>query len=103
RPATSPARRPRRRPSVEAGSDAAAPANEAAVDLIAFGTVFLEIVFGQVPALPGPGEEIYADEFAISCGGGAVTVASAARRFDVRAGLSSLLGDDLGTRVVEEH
>ena len=73
------------------------------MDLIAFGTVFLEIVFGQVQALPGPGEEIYADEFAISCGGGAVTVASAARGFGVRAGLSSVLGDDLGSRVVEEH
>lgn len=75
----------------------------APMDLIAFGTVFLEIVFGQVTALPGPGEEIYADEFAISCGGGAVTVASAARRFGVRAGLAALLGDDLGSRVVEEH
>ena len=73
------------------------------MDLIAFGTVFLEIVFGQVPALPGPGEEIYADEFAISCGGGAVTVASAASRFGARAGLATLLGDDLGSRIVEEH
>jgi sugar/nucleoside kinase (ribokinase family) len=73
------------------------------MDLIAFGTVFLEIVFGQVPALPGPGEEIYADEFAISCGGGAVTVASAASRLGARAGIAALLGDDLGSRIVEEH
>jgi sugar/nucleoside kinase (ribokinase family) len=73
------------------------------MDLIAFGTVFLEIVFGQVPALPGPGEEIYADEFAVSCGGGAVTVASAASRYGVQASLSALLGDDLGSRIVEEH
>lgn len=72
------------------------------MDLIVFGTVFLEIVFGQVPALPGPGEEIFADEFAISCGG-AVIVASAASRHGVRAGLATLLGDDLGSRVVEEH
>ncbi len=72
------------------------------MDLIAFGTVFLEIVFGQVPTLPGPGEEIFADEFAISCGG-AVIVASAASRYGVRAGLATLLGDDLGSRVVEEH
>jgi sugar/nucleoside kinase (ribokinase family) len=72
------------------------------MDLIAFGRVFLEIVFGQVPSLPGPGEEIFADEFAISCGG-AVTVASAASRSGIEAGLSTLLSDDLGSRVVAEH
>jgi sugar/nucleoside kinase (ribokinase family) len=72
------------------------------MDLIAFGTMFLEIVFGDVPALPAPGEEIFADEFAVSCGG-AVTVASAASRIGVSAGLSTLLGEDLGSRVVEEH
>jgi len=27
------------------------------MDLIAFGTMYLEIVFGDVPALPAPGEE----------------------------------------------
>jgi len=72
------------------------------VDLIVFGTVFLELVFGQVPALPGPGEEIYSDEFAMSCGG-AVIVASAARRYGVHAGLCTLLGEDLGSRVAEEY
>jgi sugar/nucleoside kinase (ribokinase family) len=73
------------------------------VDVIAFGTVFLEVVFGEVPALPGPGEEIYTDQFAFSCGGGAVTVATAASRLGVHAGMSALLGDDLGSRVVEQH
>ena len=72
------------------------------MDLIAFGRVFLEIVFGQVPSMPGPGEEIFADEFAISCGG-AVTVASTASQSGIQAGLSALLGDDLGSRVVAEH
>jgi sugar/nucleoside kinase (ribokinase family) len=72
------------------------------VDLIVFGTVFLELVFGHVPALPGPGEEIYSDEFAMSCGG-AVIVASAARRSGVQAGLCTLLGEDLGSRVAEEY
>jgi sugar/nucleoside kinase (ribokinase family) len=72
------------------------------MDLIAFGRVFLEIVFGQVASLPGPGEEIFADEFAISCGG-AVTVAGAASRSGARAGLSTLLSDDLGSRVVAEY
>jgi sugar/nucleoside kinase (ribokinase family) len=73
------------------------------VDVIAFGTVFLEVVFGEVPALPGPGEEIYTRQFAYSCGGGAVTVATAASQLGVPAGMSALLGDDLGSRVVEQH
>ena len=72
------------------------------MDLIVFGTVFLELVFGHVPALPAPGEEIYSDEFAMSCGG-AVIVASAARRSGVQAGLCTLLGEDLGSRVAEEY
>ena len=72
------------------------------MDLIAFGTMYLEIVFGDMPSLPAPGEEIFADEFAISCGG-AVTAASAASRIGASAGLSTLLGEDLGSRVVEEY
>jgi sugar/nucleoside kinase (ribokinase family) len=73
------------------------------VDVIAFGTVFLEVVFGDVPALPGPGEEIFTDQFAFSCGGGAVTVATAASQLGVHAGMAALLGDDLGSRVAEQH
>jgi sugar/nucleoside kinase (ribokinase family) len=74
----------------------------AAMDMISFGSVFLELVFGHVPALPRPGQEIFAEEFAISCGG-AVTSATAAARTGVRAGLCTRLGDDLGGRVVAEH
>ncbi len=72
------------------------------MDLIACGTVFLEIVFGHVPSPPGPGEEIFTDEFAISCGG-AVTAAAAASRMGIRAGLCTVLGEDLGSRVVQEY
>jgi sugar/nucleoside kinase (ribokinase family) len=71
------------------------------LDMISFGSVFLELVFGHVHTLPGPGEEIFTDEFAVSCGG-AVTSASAAARTGASAGLCSVLGDDLGSRVVEE-
>jgi hypothetical protein len=35
--------------------------------------VFLKVVFGSVPALPGPGEEVYREQFAIS-GGGVVLI-----------------------------
>jgi sugar/nucleoside kinase (ribokinase family) len=72
------------------------------LDMISFGSVFLELVFGHVPALPRPGEEIFTDEFAVSCGG-AVTSASAAADAGARAGLCTVLGDDLGSRVVAEH
>jgi sugar/nucleoside kinase (ribokinase family) len=72
------------------------------VDMISFGTVFLELVFGQLDRLPGPGEEVFTDEFAISCGG-AVTSATAAAAAGVRAGLCTRLGDDLGSQVVTEH
>jgi sugar/nucleoside kinase (ribokinase family) len=70
--------------------------------MISFGTVFLELVFGQLDRLPGPGEEVFTDEFAISCGG-AVTSATAAAAAGVHAGLCTLLGDDLGTQVLTEH
>jgi ribokinase len=74
----------------------------AAMDMISFGSVFLELVFGHVPALPQPGQEIFAEEFAISCGG-AVTSATAAARSGAKAGVCTRLGDDLGGRVVAEH
>jgi len=70
--------------------------------MISFGLVFLELVFGQLHRLPAPGEEVFTDEFAISCGG-AVTSATAAAAAGVRAGLCTMLGDDLGSQVVSEH
>jgi sugar/nucleoside kinase (ribokinase family) len=70
--------------------------------MISFGSVFLELVFGPVPELPKPGEEVFTDEFAVSCGG-AVSSASAAASAGARAGLCTVLGDDLGSRVVVEH
>ncbi len=72
------------------------------MDMISFGSVFLELVFGHVIKLPLPGEEVFTDEFAISCGG-AVSSASAAADAGARAGLCTVLGDDLGSRVVNEH
>jgi sugar/nucleoside kinase (ribokinase family) len=71
------------------------------LDMISFGSVFLELVFGHVPKLPGPGEEIFTDDFAVSCGG-AVTSASAAAAAGASAGLCTVLGDDLGSAVVQE-
>jgi sugar/nucleoside kinase (ribokinase family) len=72
------------------------------VDMISFGLVYLELVFGQLDALPGPGEEVFTDEFAISCGG-AVTSATAAAAGGAKAGVCTRLGDDLGSQVAIEH
>jgi sugar/nucleoside kinase (ribokinase family) len=69
--------------------------------LLSFGSVFLEIAFGHTDQLPRPGEEIYIDSFAFSCGGGAVTSAVAASRAGASAGLATVLGDDLGSRLAE--
>jgi sugar/nucleoside kinase (ribokinase family) len=71
------------------------------MEVISFGSVFLEIVFGHLDNLPLPGEEIYVDPFAFSCGG-AVTIAVEASRAGASAGLATLLGDDLGSRLVTE-
>lgn len=72
------------------------------MDVISFGSVFLELVFGHISRLPAPGQEIFTDDFAISCGG-AVSCATAARRAGATAGLCTLLGHDLGSQVVVEH
>jgi sugar/nucleoside kinase (ribokinase family) len=72
------------------------------LDMISFGSIFLELVFGHVPELPRPGEEVFTEEFAFSCGG-AVNSASAAAGAGAHAGLCTVLGDDLGSRVVIEH
>lgn len=72
------------------------------MDMISFGLVYLELVFGHIERLPLPGEEVFSDQFAISCGG-AVTSATAAAAGGLAAGLCTVLGDDLGSQVVTEH
>ena len=74
----------------------------ARLDLISFGSVFLELVLGHLRELPRPGEEVFGDDFGISCGG-AVTSAGAAARAGAHAGVCTILGDDLGSRVVAEY
>lgn len=68
------------------------------MNMISFGMLFLELVFGQLDRLPGPGEEIFTDEFAISCGG-AITSATAAAAGGAQAGMCTLLGEDLGSQL----
>lgn len=72
------------------------------MDVISFGSVFLELVFGHLPELPGPGEEVVTAEFSMSCGG-AVTSATLAAAGGLRAGLCTVLGNDFGSQVVRAH
>jgi sugar/nucleoside kinase (ribokinase family) len=75
---------------------------EPRTEVISFGSIFLEIVFAHLDELPLPGEEIYVDPFAFSCGG-AITIAVEASRAGASAGLATVLGDDLGSRLVLEQ
>ena len=93
---------PRHRPRLGPARRRRGQADDGDGQVISFGSVFLEIVFGHLERLPLPGEEIYVDPFAFSCGG-AVTIAVAASRAGATAGLATVLGDDLGSRVVTQH
>lgn len=84
-----------------AGSKAV-PGRSSGMDVVTFGSVFLEIVFGHFDRLPHPGEEIYVDTFAFSCGGGAIGASVAARRAGASAAMASVLGDDLGSRLAQD-
>lgn len=72
------------------------------MDMISFGMLFFELVFGQLDRLPEPGEEVFTDEFALSCGG-AITSAAAAAAGGARAGMCTLLGEDLGSALAIEQ
>jgi sugar/nucleoside kinase (ribokinase family) len=72
------------------------------MDLMVLGSLYLEVVFGDIGKLPGPGEEIFTDAFAFSCGG-ALTPAVAARKAGATAAIATLLGDDLGSKLAIEH
>ena len=74
---------------------------EGGTDFLVFGSLFFEIVFGDFDRLPGPGEEIFTDAFAYSCGG-ALTPAVAASQAGANAALATLLGDDLASKFAIE-
>ncbi|MEZ0165846.1 carbohydrate kinase family protein [Kineococcus sp. LSe6-4] len=87
-------------PSVPAPTGPAAPTGaETGVetDVVFGGTVFCDLVMSGTP-LPGPGEEVFADGFALVPGGTA-NRAVATARLGMRTGISAVLGDD----VLGEH
>jgi sugar/nucleoside kinase (ribokinase family) len=63
-------------------------------DLVTAGEAFEDLVFLDLPRLPGPGEEIKTSGFLRLPGGGALTTAVAAARLGARCRILSGLGDE---------
>lgn len=72
---------------------AARRAGEPELDLFVAGTIFLDIIFTGLDALPGPGEERWASGMG-SCPGGIANLAVGARRLGLRTSLAAAFGDD---------
>ncbi len=70
------------------------------IDFLATGTLFFDLVFRDAP-MPGPGEETFAREFAVSPGG-AANKAVASARLGRATTLLSEIGDDWAGRLVLE-
>ncbi|WP_020500431.1 carbohydrate kinase family protein [Sciscionella marina] len=62
-------------------------------DVFLYGTVFLDIVFTGLHALPDAGTEVMADGMG-SCPGGIANLAIATSRLGLRTGLAAAFGDD---------
>jgi sugar/nucleoside kinase (ribokinase family) len=68
-----------------------------AFDVVCVGAPFLDLTFVGLPAVPGPGEEVHADDLALTPGGAAITAVGAAR-LGLRAALLWPVGLDLAGR-----
>ncbi len=62
-------------------------------DVFLQGIVFLDIIFTGLPAMPGGGEEIWAEGMG-SCPGGIANLAVASSRLGLRTSLGAAFGDD---------
>ncbi|MFF0775189.1 carbohydrate kinase family protein [Nonomuraea wenchangensis] len=62
-------------------------------DVFLAGTVFLDIIFTGLPAMPAAGTEIWADGMG-SCPGGIANLAIATSRLGLRTSLAAAFGDD---------
>lgn len=61
-----------------------------------------DMIFGGLPRLPGPGEEIYGDSFTIRSGGGANTPLNLARLGAEVIFLTGLGADEMGAQILGE-
>ncbi len=69
-------------------------------DLIVHGICFADLIYGQVPHLPAPGEEVHCGAFGFS-GGGAFITAVAAARLDLKVAILSPFGQGPLEQVVK--
>ena len=67
--------------------------DEARIDVLLAGTVFLDIVFTGLAEMPQPGTEVWAEGMG-SCPGGIANLAIAASRLGLRTALAAAFGDD---------
>jgi sugar/nucleoside kinase (ribokinase family) len=63
-------------------------------DVTVIGEIYLDHVFSGFQDWPGPGEEIFTDEYAWELGGGAVTTACALSRLGRSVQLIGVVGED---------
>lgn len=63
------------------------------VDVLLWGTVFLDLIFAGLPTPPKPGAEVWAEGLA-SCPGGIANLAIATRRLGLRTSLAAAFSDD---------
>ncbi len=68
-------------------------------DVVCVGAPFLDITFVGLPSVPRPGEELHADDLALTPGGAAITAVGAAR-LGLRAALLWPVGRDLAGRFI---
>jgi len=73
------------------------------VDLLTVGEAFEDLVFVDLPKLPGPGEEVRTGTFRQTVGGGALITAVAAARLGTRCGVVSGLSPAGAALLEREH
>lgn len=70
--------------------------------LIVVGPVFFDLIFGNLPSLPKPGQEITTSEFDISIGGMGI-VAVTARKLGLEVSLVSCVGNDFFGKYIYDY
>ena len=74
-----------------------------AVEIVTVGDGFEDLIFGGLPRLPRPGEEIRVPIFHATIGGGAVITAIAAARLGLKIGVMTAVGANAATTLGSEH
>lgn len=78
-----------------------APAAPPALDLLAVGQLFLDVLYGPLPDAPELGSEVFSDSVTL-CPGGIANFALAAAALGARAGIAARTGTGPASRLVTE-